>query len=141
MIAFVLFLLDFVVCVLFDRWVMFSLIAYFMYKNLCGDELGAWGYVTILLILLQDFFLYERFGLGLIWLLPFIFLTQLVKKWLFMRDIAMKSTRGRIFGTLIVMITLTFFGTRGNRFLSVFQSKRGKSGLQTGGAPYKKGLF
>jgi len=151
MIALFFFLFDFIVHVACDQWFSNSLLVYFMYRNL--QEEALWKpWQCMVLLLLQDFFLHGRFGLGLICFIPlllvikgvkvvvhkywwmvvgylllpwFIILEMLViKNWLFMQNIGVKSTLEPIFGTIILMSTLIFFGTLGNRFLSVLDKKR-----------------
>jgi len=152
------FFLDFFFYSLFDQWLISSLVAYFVYSSFQVRGFGATEYGVLGLILLQDFFLYGRFGLGLVWFLPLVAMIRVIRVCLqcywwpiiscflvllvmVFESFAAKSTSGRIFGTMTVMAILTFFGTWGNRFLFHFGVKRGKSGLQTGGTPHKRNFL
>lgn len=146
MISLLFFLFDFTLYAICDRWVISSLVAYFVYAGVKDNV----RILPFFLLLLQDFFLYGRFGWGLVYLIPLVAGIMLMKKichrywWTlggYVLLLPLGSTLGHIFGIIIVMTFLIVFGTRGNRFLSVFRVRRGKSGLQTGWMPYKKGLF
>ena len=147
MIPLFLFIFDFCCAILLDQWIVHTLTAYFLYMLLFLPASNQRIYGTLFLILLSDCFLYGRFGLALLSLIPlmaciygvknvfhryvrflwyiglvfvFFFLDAFfVKKWLFGLNTAPESTIIKIFSTLSVG-TLILLGTRGNRFLRSF---------------------
>lgn len=163
-----LFFLDFIIHALCYEWYLYSLLAYFITLLFSNSERYLCKYVALFLLLIQDTFLYGRFGLSLAYLVPllccvkfirivfnerfavvlnyvlliFIFLFDaiIIKKWLFMRYVAVQSTIFKIIVNIIVM-NLILFGTQGSRFLFFLGIKRGKSGLQAGRMPYEVGYI
>jgi len=143
MLNFLLFFLDFLLYALLDQWLFYLLLIYFVTLLVSESALSKRSFFTLFLLLIQDHFLYGRFGLGLVCLLPLVALAAmmrsifhrhymifsqyvllvlffvldhfLIKKWLFMSDLGGKSTMIKISINLIVL-SLTFLGRRGNRF-------------------------
>ena len=143
MLNLLLFFLDFFLYALFDQWLFYLLLIYFVTLLVSESALSRRSLYTLFLLLVQDHFLYGRFGLGLVCLIPvaalaammrsifhrhymiisqyillvFFFVLDhfLIKKWLFMSDLGGKSTMIKISINLIVL-SLTFLGRRGNRF-------------------------
>jgi hypothetical protein len=69
----VLFLLDCIAATLCRQWIISSLLFYFIAEQLFDAEYDysmRKFYVPLALLLIQDFMLYGRFGLGLLWLMP-----------------------------------------------------------------------
>lgn len=76
----ILFLLDCIAASLCKQWIISSLLFYFIAEQLFDAEYDysiKRFYVPLTLLLIQDFMLYGRFGLGLLWLMPL----QLVIWW------------------------------------------------------------
>lgn len=161
--AIIFLLFDFIFHVLFYISIVYALRAYFILSLFSRDRTFTWKVIVLSSILLQDCFLYGRFGMCLIWLIPIIFLIGVVKqhihsafwiifiylfvvtidlfemlfirKLVLMQQISLESTGVQILIT-IGITSLILLSIRGNRFLA-FWLKRGKSGLQTGRMPYK----
>jgi len=151
-VAFFLFFLDFLFYTLFDQWLIYTLLVYFVHEYL-SYQTKKGTYVIFFLLLLQDHFLYGRFGVGMVYLLPLLFFMMLIRtffdgrlvvfriisimavfviEWavlkngIFMQNIPFHSTSIKILLNLIVMICLTFLGTWGNRFLPFLKGKKRK---------------
>jgi hypothetical protein len=69
-----LFLLDIVSFAFFQQWLLFSLFCYYVFLLLQrrGEECFGQIWLSLALLLLQDFIRYDRFGLGLLSLLPIL---------------------------------------------------------------------
>ena len=159
-----LFFFDFFMFVFLEKWVFFTLLTYFIFcQNKLKDRYSIkCFYVPIFLILMQDFFINDKLGLGLIYvaflilfvpkfksifkvhicllgafLLICMIIMQdfVIKRCIIGQNIVIYSTITKIFINIIIGY-LVLLGTRGNR--SFFYKKGGKSGLQTGRMPYKK---
>ena len=143
MLNLLLFLVDFFLYALFDQWLFYLLLIYFITLLVSESALSRRSLFTVFLLLIQDHFLYGRFGLGLVCLIPvaalaammrsifhshymvfsryallvlfFVLDHFLFKEWLFMSELGGKSTMIKISINLIVL-SLTFLGRRGNRF-------------------------
>ncbi|MCK4517621.1 hypothetical protein KAT92_02515, partial [Candidatus Babeliales bacterium] len=144
MFSLLLFFLDFFLYALLDQWVFYLLLIYFVTLLVSELAFSKRSLLTLFLLLVQDHFLYGRFGLGLVCLLPVVGLAAtmrsvfhrhymifsqylllitffvldhfLIEKWLFTSGLGGKSTMIKISINLIVL-SLTFLGRRGNRFL------------------------
>lgn len=69
----VLFLLDCIAATLCRQWIISSLLFYFIAQQVLDTQYDysiKKFYVPLALLLIQDFMLYGRFGLGLLWLMP-----------------------------------------------------------------------
>lgn len=153
MLAILLFFVDFLACVAFNGWFVHSLLAYFIYVLLKKDPFASsfkYFFVPIMLLLIQDCFLYGYFGLALLYLLPIVFFALRIKsllmtteevivylllvgviifeslffkKMLFSRPI---FDHGFLFEiiTNIIVSKIILLGMRGNRFTQIcFKSK------------------
>lgn len=155
MFAILFFFIDFIAYVLCDGWVIQSLLVYFVLQQLLASSYTYSFknfYLPLGLIIFQDCFLYTRFGLALIYLLPLVFLTRwlrvlfldaagtllclfigslvffdqfLIKKVLFLKNFSWEATLIKIFVNLIVAY-IVLLGTRGNRSLLKFFSRERK---------------
>jgi hypothetical protein len=159
------FLVDLTAFIIFQKWVICSLLAYIIFQILSKD-INPLLFFPILLFLIEDSFLTGRVGSSLIFLIPMVFLATrikhlfdpklkffycffmvlaiscqefLLKSLLLGQNIGFYSTTYKIFINIIVTY-LVLLGMRGNRSFLGFPAKRGKSGLQTGGMPNKKSL-
>ena len=151
-VALFLFFLDFLCYGLLDQWLIHSLLVYFIASYLFNGTTKS-TYAMFFLILAQDLFLYGRCGLGLLYLLPALFFMQLVrmvldrkmlvfhvislilvfciewlgvKKWLFCLNTSFNSTALKILLNVMVLLVLTFLGTRGNRWLPLLGDNQRK---------------
>lgn len=151
-IAFVLCLIDFIVAAYLQSWVMYSLLAYFLVllsipRPAMRDTLGSL-LISLVLLVAQDFYFYDRCGLILVYLIPLIlvahiinrivispalllpFLTSyffliesfMIKNYLFLQSIPIDVTIQKILINIVVGY-LVLWGVRGNRS---FSSKIGK---------------
>jgi len=146
MVPIILFILDFLIYAIFDYWLVYSLAIYFIFLSVYREKIDRSFYVSAFLILVQNCFLYQRFGLGLLFLIPifstarflksvflknwllilnyflvilfFVLEFVVIKKLIFLQNLALKSTF-LIFLVNIMISSLILFGTRGNRFLSL----------------------
>lgn len=140
--------LDFLMYAIFNQPVGSFLLVYLIFCYMSKSYLSLYDFLTIILILLEDFFMYNRFGHNLLSLLTMLifgrFLLILVhKQWriasgylLILVYGCLESTVLQIFVN-IILESLILLGTRGNRFLPFSRIGRGKSGLQTGRMPYE----
>jgi hypothetical protein len=147
MIALLFFMIDLVSFAFFHQWFVQSLLVFFIVRLVRFDRQAA--YFSLALLLIQHGFIDERFGLALFYLLPLILLAPrlrnfflsaslilpsmllviiillqdvLLKKLLFMQDIAILMTIMKIFINLILG-WLVLLGTRSNRALLVSASR------------------
>ncbi|KKQ32689.1 MAG: hypothetical protein US49_C0006G0140 [candidate division TM6 bacterium GW2011_GWF2_37_49] len=141
-----LFFVDFCACVTFNGWFVRSLLVYFSYVILKKDPFDAsfkHFFLPIILLLIQDCFLYGHFGLALIYILPIVFFAMQLKsvlmateevivyflvvgviifdnlffkKMLFSRPIFDGDFLFEIIANIIVT-RIILLGMRGNRFL------------------------
>jgi len=76
-----LFTLDFVVAALLQQWLVFGLLSYYVLLILHPRGQERWGLIwtSFLLLLLQDFARYDRFGLGLLSILPILLIISRYK--------------------------------------------------------------
>jgi hypothetical protein len=147
-IQFLFLFFDFLMYSLFNQPVGSFLLAYLIFCYMSKSRLSLYDCMTIFLLLVEDFFMYNRFGHNLLSLLIMLifgrFLLILVhQQWriasgylLILVYGCLESTILQIFVT-IVLETFILLGTRGNRFLPFLRIGRGKSGLQTGRMPYE----
>ncbi len=160
MIPLLLFTLDFLLYALMGSWVVSTLFVYFTIKLvLTKSPLTSWRffYVPLVLLLLQDCFTNDRFGLALFYVipmiygvllgrqimlrpkvfLPYIFVTLavimdvfVIKKMLFCKNISYTATLFKIFVTIITTYTM-LVGIQGSRFLSGFYKRHKKRKVWT----------
>lgn len=146
MIALLLFFIDFCACFVFKGWFVRSLLVYFIYILLKKDPYDAsfkHFFLPIALLLLQDCFLFGRFGLALAYILPLVIFSMrmkhllmateevivyflivsvilfesfVVKKMLFSRPIFDYGFLFEIIANIIIT-RIILLGMRGNRFL------------------------
>lgn len=146
MISLVLFFIDFCACFIFKGWFVRSLLVYFIYVLMKKDPYEASFkhlFLPIFLLLLQDCFLFGRFGLAFAYILPLVLFSMrmkhflmateevivyflivgailfeavLVKKILFSRPIFDYGFLFEII-TNIIITRIILLGMRGNRFL------------------------
>jgi len=156
MLALLLFFIDFLAYALWEGWVVQSLLVYLVLQQLLASSYTYSFknfYLPLGLVVLQDCFLYGRFGLVLIYLLPLVFLARylrvlfldaagtllcffvggmiffdqfLIKKLLFLKNFTWEATLFKIFVNLVVAY-LVLLGTRGNRSLLKFFSRERKA--------------
>ena len=165
MIPFFLFLTDFLLFAFFKQWIIQSLLVYFvlMHCTMKAPDLSNVSfYVSLFLLLLQDFFLYDRFGLGLILLAPLIFFAYkfqrllmrptfffplfliiilfvdnfILRNIVFSKNITFFMTIEKIFINISIGYVI-LLGLRSNRSFLFFTKRGGKSGLQAGKVPHK----
>ena len=155
MLALFLFFLDFCCHALFQGWFVHSLLCLFTIQQLQVLETqNAWKtlYVPLFLLLLQDCYLYGRFGFILILLIPCIFIYHKLKYIIlhtnrialplciglflgsydflahyviFSHNFSPKQTFIKIFVNICVAYII-LLGTRGNRFLLTHVDKKRK---------------
>lgn len=155
MLAILFFFIDFLAYTLLDGWIVQSLLVYLISRQLLASSYTYSFknfYLPLGLVVLQDCFLYGRFGLVLIYLLPLVFLARymrvlfldaagtllcffiggmiffdqfLIKKVLFCKNFTWEATLFKIFVNLGVAY-LVLLGTRGNRSLLKFFSRERK---------------
>ena len=139
MLHFLLFFLDFIVYAFGSNWLLSSLLVYFIYCNCKDSVMDSNQYFILFLLLIQDLFLYGRFGLGLVYIVPLLFVSRLtegvflknllwlrfgllvsfsffceyfiIKKWLFLQDYTLESTFFRFLVSLLIT-SLILFGLR-----------------------------
>lgn len=149
MIVLLFFLLDFLLYALMGSWIVSTLFIYFTIRLvLTRNPLTSWRffYAPLTLLLLQDCFINDRFGLALFYVipmiygvllgrkiilrpkvfLPYLFVvfaiiidTLVIKKILFCKNISCTATLFKIFVTIIATYTM-LVGIQGSRFLSYF---------------------
>ncbi len=155
MLALLLFFSDFLFALLFDGWIIQGLLVYFILNQLLASSYTYSFknfYIPLGLLVLQDCFIYCRFGLILVYLLPTIFFARylrtlfldaagtllcffisgiiffdnlLIKKILFSKNFSLEGTLVKIFVNLVVSYVV-LLGTRGNRSLLRFFSRERK---------------
>ncbi len=142
-----LFFLDCIAAVVCKQWAVSSLLVYFIADQLIDKEYDysiKKFYVPLMLLLVQDFMLYGRFGLALLWLMPlqliiwwarrmvmygaFFIVALLVAACLLVDAVVIKCIVGVSPQLLLVTISkicytwlcgiIIFLGLRGNRCLS-----------------------
>ena len=73
---FIFFFLDFLAFVCFDKWIIFSLLAYFIAKQFTLKKAGSLKnidfYSSIAMLLVQDFYINQRIGLSLLYIIPIV---------------------------------------------------------------------
>ena len=154
MIALLFFFLDFLVYAFMNQWMVHLLLSYFIVRYLVLFPLDVRDkglYASLGLLLLQDCFLYGRFGLILMFLIPLIMFTcrfqrlfiktalffplflsfmilgeyLIIKKLIFSKDITLFMTITKIFINMVLGY-MVLLGMRGNRSFSVLLEKERK---------------
>ncbi len=145
-----LFFLDFLLFNILQKWLIFSLLWYFIIQLLVKESNPPFGfksfYFPFFLFLLQDNFINGRVGVCLIYIVPMIFLTTKIKNWfdpaikfiywlfifftIFLQDFLIKNwllgQNIAIYSTIskifinIIVVYLVFLGMRGSRSLLNF---------------------
>jgi len=82
--AFLFFFIDFVSFAFFNKWVLHTLLAYFIIQQLseakaCAFTLRPSFYLPLFFLLLQDNFISGRMGIGLIYIVAIIFLAVQIR--------------------------------------------------------------
>jgi len=141
MLPLVFFLTDLISHAIFDRQVVSALFVYLVYRGFF-KKIDFKIYFSVALLFLQDVVFYDRIGFSLFIILPLFLLVVLtkrfvqrywweflslffitlaltidffVKNWFFTPGCSIESILIRISSSIVIM-TLIFFGTRGNRF-------------------------
>ncbi len=155
MLALLFFFIDFLAYAFWEGWIVQSLLVFFVLQQLLASSYSYSFknfYLPLFLLVLQDCFLYGRFGLILAYLLPLTLLARylrvvfldaagtllcffvggvvlldqfLIKKMLFLKNFTWEATLFKIFVNLGVAY-LVLLGTRGNRSLLKFFSRERK---------------
>lgn len=153
--ALLFFMTDFLAYALLNGWFVQSLLVFFILQQLLASSYTYSFknfYLPLTLLVLQDCFMYGRFGLVLAYLLPLALLARhlrvvfldaagtllcfligglvffdqfLIKKVLFSKNFSWEATLFKIFVNLCIAY-LVLLGTRGNRSLLRFFSRERK---------------
>ena len=148
--TFLFFFLDFSSFVLFNKWALYTLLAYFIIQQFCMKNINIFSfrsfYLPLFFLLLQDNFINGRMGIGLIYIVVIVFLMTKVRAFfdsanaifwclflvlaLLLQDFFIKKwllgQNITLYSTIIkIFINITiayliFLGTRGNRSLTDF---------------------
>ncbi len=155
MLALLFFFLDFLLYTLLSGWIIQSLLVFFILQQLLASSYTYTFknfYLPLGLLILQDCFLYGRFGLILVYLIPLVFLARylrvmfldaagtllsffivgivffdqfFIKKVVFLNIFSWKATLLKIFINLCIAY-LVLLSTRSNRSLLRFFSRERK---------------
>ncbi len=155
MLALLFFFGDFLAYALWEGWIIQSLLVFFIMQQLLASSFTYSFknfYLPLILIVLQDCFMYGRFGLILVYLVPVVIIARLlrrlfldaagallcffivglvlfdqflIKKVLFLKHFSWEATLFKIFVNLCIAY-LVLLGTRGNRSLLKFFSRERK---------------
>ncbi len=100
-VAILLFFADILSFILFKGWILYSLPTLFLFTNLkISKNIFYLNCFFILLILIQDYFIFGRVGLSFIYLLPILIFTPVLRK--------LFDFRGFIFNILLLLFLLIF---------------------------------
>ena len=106
MVAFLLFFADFLLFAMFTQWIVHSLLAYVVVKQVLNGATTPFTFCStphhffiLFLLILEDFFLYGRFCFLLIWFIPALFFAHKIRKLIVIHKAIMIS---------LVIITILF---------------------------------